>query len=141
MRRRNGVRVAGEVNIDLVLRDDSCIAAACAATLYAEDGPQCGLAQVNCNFVAQPTHPLCQTDGRGGLAFPSRSRCDAGHYHQVSLVGIAVRNGIKGNLGLVVPVREHMIGLEAESIGNIGDGLHVASGSPPRLPARPDICL
>ena len=125
--RGDRVGVAGEVDVDFVLRDYPGVPSAGAAALDAEDRPQRRLPQVDRNLVAQPSHALRQPDGRGGLPLARRRRRDARDDDRLAPAG-AILEGVQRNLRLVVAVGQHVFGLEAEGVGNLADGLHCASG-------------
>ncbi len=81
VRHRDGVDVAGEVQVELVHRDDLAVAAAGGAALDAERGPHARLPDAGDGLVPQRSQPLHQADGRRRLPLPKRGRCDGGHVH------------------------------------------------------------
>ncbi len=62
------VHVAGEVQIDVLHRDDLRVAAACRAALHAEHRAEGRLAQREAGVIALQPQRVGQTDGNGGLA-------------------------------------------------------------------------
>src|SRR5207253_9081312 len=75
----DGVDVAGEVQVDLLHRDDLRQAAASAAALDPEQRPGRRLSQAERHIGADPTHALGQADGARGFGLPAAGRRDRGH--------------------------------------------------------------
>jgi hypothetical protein len=76
----DGVNVAGQVQVEILHRDDLRIAAACRAALDAEGRPLRGLADGGKDpFAEVRAQGLAQADGGGGLAFAERGGGDGGH--------------------------------------------------------------
>ena len=73
------MNVAGQMEIELLHRDDLAVAAARGAALDSESGALARLAHARENFLAQMrAERLAQADGRGGLAFAERRGRDRG---------------------------------------------------------------
>ena len=69
VRRGDGVKVAGEMEIDLLAGLDLREAAAGGAALHAEDGAEGGFARSDDGFFAEVLESLDEADGGDGLAF------------------------------------------------------------------------
>ena len=116
------VDVPGEVEVDPLHRDDLGAPASRAASLDPEDGAERGLAQAEQRALADPAEGLDERDRGGGLplAGPGRGhRRDRDHL----AVGSACRRSSADKLDLrgVVSVRLDLVGLEAETGGDVGD--------------------
>ena len=84
VRRRDGVKVAVEMQVDLVERRQRRLAAAGRAAFLAEDGPERRLAQRRHGAVAALHQPLRQANGGDRLALAARGRRDGGDEHQLA---------------------------------------------------------
>ncbi len=73
------MKIAGEMQVDLVHRDHLRIPTTGRAAFDAEHGPQRGLADADNDLLAEPAHGLGDSHRDGGFAFPCRSRTDARH--------------------------------------------------------------
>ena len=81
VRRDDGVDVAGQMEIELLHRNDLAVAAARRAALDAERRTLAGLANAGEHFLAQVrAQRLAEADGGGGLAFAQRRGRDRGHH-------------------------------------------------------------
>ena len=119
------VGVAGEVDVDFVLGDDTGLAAAGSAALDAEDRAQRGFAQVDDRLVAQPAQPVGQSDGRGGLALAGGGGRDAGDDHQLALRRVGF-DGVQADLGLVAPEGDEVFLVKAKPFCHRVDWVHFA---------------
>ena len=68
--------VAGEVQVDVLHRDDLGVATTGRAALHAEDRPEGGLAQADDGPLADHLQSVRQSDARGRLALARRGRAD-----------------------------------------------------------------
>ncbi len=122
---RDGIEVAGEVQVDVFHRHHLRVAAAGRAAFHAEYRTQRGLAQADAGLLADPVQRIAETDRGGGLAFAGRRRGDGGDEDQlaVGFVGKAV-DVIQRDLGLVVAVGIEELIVDAElALCNLGDSL------------------
>ncbi len=69
--RTDGVKISGEVQVDVFHRQNLGIAAACRAAFHAEHRPQRRFAQGNHGIFADVAQRVRQTDGYGGLPSPA----------------------------------------------------------------------
>ncbi len=87
--RRNGMEIAGEVQVDVLHRHDLRITAAGGAAFDAERRAERRLADAQHCFFADVIERIGQAHGRRGLAFARRSRVDGGDQDQLA-VGLAL---------------------------------------------------
>jgi hypothetical protein len=120
VRRRDGVEVTGEVQVDLVHGDDLGVAAAGRPALHAEHRAQAGLADAHHDLFPQPAERLAHADGDGALAFARRRGVDPGDEHEPAL-RLALGDGLGADLGLVAAVGEDLVGAQAHLARHLGD--------------------
>ena len=85
VRRRDRVEVAGEVEVDLVHRDDLGVAAARRAALHAEHRAETRLADADHDLLAEPAQRLAHADRDGALPFAGGRGIDPGDEHEAAL--------------------------------------------------------
>ena len=121
----DGVEVTGEVQVDVLHGDDLCVAAAGSAALDAEHGAEGRLTQSNHDVLADTTHGVSQTDGRGGLALTGGGGVDGGDQNQLA-VGLVrhVLQDVVVNLGLVVAVLFQILLVHARGLGDLANVQH-----------------
>ena len=97
----DGVKVAGEVKVDVFHRHYLGVAAAGGAALHAEARPQGRFAEAEGHLLADPVERIAKADGRRRLAFAGRRRSDGGDQDQLA-VRLVVQgiDEIKRYLGL-----------------------------------------
>ncbi len=88
--RADGVEVAGEVQVDLLHRNDLGVAAAGRTALHPEAGPERRLAQADHRLLADAVEAVAEADGRRGLAFAGRGRIDRGDQDQLAVGPLAL---------------------------------------------------
>ena len=84
VRARDGVEVAGEVQVDVGHRDHLRVAAAGRAALHAEHRAEARLAHAEDRVDAEPPQRLRQADRDRALAFAGRRRIDRGDEHEAA---------------------------------------------------------
>ena len=133
--RRDGVDVAGEVEVEVLHRDDLGQTAAGGAALDAEHRAQRGLAQAGDRVLADDSQALGEADERRRLALPGLGRGHAGDAHQLAVraVGEALEHGQR-HLGLVAAVGLDLVRLEA------GRRRRSTRSAPVPLPGRSPGC-
>ena len=119
----DGVEVAGEVEVDVLHRDDLGVAAARRAALDAEHGAEGGLTQADHGLLADLVERVGQADGGGGLALARGRGADGGDKDQLRLAGQLADLG-KVELGLVLAVKLEVLLVDAGGSGDLSDGLH-----------------
>ena len=124
--RADGVDVAGEVQVEVLHREELRVAAAGGAALDAEDRAEGGLTQGQHGVHADRVHALREADGRDRLALAQRRRGDGRHVDDlaVGLVLEAVEHGHVVDLGLVATVQLQLVLEDACLLGDRLDGLH-----------------
>ena len=122
VRGRDGVEVAGEMEVDLLHGHDLRIPPAGAAALDAEDGAHRRLAEAQHDVLADLPHALRERDRRGGLALAGLRRRDGRDAHDLGVgrVGEAVDRA-QAHLGLVLPVQIDLVVFEAHLAGDVED--------------------
>ena len=124
--RADGVDVAGEVQVEVLHREELRVAAAGGAALDAEDRAEGGLAQGEHRVHADGVHRLGEADGGDRLALAQRRRRDGRDVDDlaVGLVLEAVEDGHVVDLGLVATVELQLVLEDAGLLGDRLDGLH-----------------
>ena len=120
--RADGVKVPGEVEIDVLHRHHLGIAAAGGAALDAEHRPQGGLPQGHHGISADPPQPVRQPYRSGGLAFPGRGGGDSGHQNQLTVRPICLLQKAVVDLGFVSAVLLYIRPIHPAGVRNIRDG-------------------
>ena len=99
---RHGVEVAGQVQVEVLERDDLAVAAAGRATLDPERRAHGGLADGDRGLLAEAGQGLPEPDGRRGLPLAERRRRDRRHDDVAGLRPVGQgRDGIEADLGHV----------------------------------------
>ena len=115
VRGADGVKVPGEMQIDLGHRHDLGIAAAGRPALHAEARAEAGLADAQHRLLADAVERVGQADRRRGLAFAGRRRTDRGDKDQLAVFPAGQRlDEFHRYLGLVVAVRLEVLQRDAE---------------------------
>ena len=122
VRRRDRVQVAGEVQVEVLHRDDLGVAAAGGAALHAEHRPERRLTQAEHRLPAEGAESLRQGDGCRRLALTRRRRRDRRDVHELRVRPVAEPvDDREIDLRLVAPVRLDLVGLEADVLGDVED--------------------
>ena len=103
VRRAYGVEVAGEVEVDVLHGYDLGVAAAGRAALYAEHGPERGLAQRHDGALAYFSQRIREADGGRGLPLARRGGVDGGDEYELAVLSRGLEQG-GVYLGLVTAV-------------------------------------
>ncbi len=126
---RDGMQIAGEVQVEVLHRDDLAVSASGGSAFDAECGALAGLADAREDaFSKMRAHRLAEPDGGCGLAFAQWGGCDGSHQNVLAVLNIleAVKH-IQADLGLVLPVELKLIRLKAKLVGHFTDGLEFGS--------------
>ena len=118
--RGDRVKVAGEVEVDVLHRDHLRVAAARCPSLHAEHRPHARLAHAEHGILAESTHCLRETHERRALSLAGRGRIDAGDEHEPSLRGAL--GHLEIYLRLVLAVEIQLVRPESEIGCDIDDG-------------------
>ena len=116
----DGVSIAGEVDVDLILRYDARSASARSASLDAEYRAERRLAEGGDGVLADLPQPLCQADARGRLPFAGGRGVHARNDDEFALLFRAQR--IERHLRLAVPEGDEVLGCDAEAARDLAYG-------------------
>ena len=121
--RPDRVDVAGQVEVEVLHRDDLAVAAAGGAALDPEHGPERRLADVDRRPVADLVEALGEPDGRRRLALAERRRRDRGDHDVLPArsLGLEARDRGEGHLGLRRSVQLELVGQDAQLGGDVDD--------------------
>ena len=120
------MEIPGEMQVDVLHRHHLCVAAAGRAALHAEARPERWLADADGRFLADPVQPVAQADRRGRLAFSGRRRVDRCDQNQPAFGSVGQTPGKRGgDFGLVVPVGQEMLLLDAQPGRHPRDGFQM----------------
>ncbi len=121
--RRDGVEVAGEVQIDVLHRHDLRVTAAGRAALHAEGRTEARLAQAQHRLLADVVERVGQADRGGRLALARRRRRDRRHQDQLAvLLRLQRLDVVHRHLGLVVAIGLEVLRGDAELfLGEVDD--------------------
>jgi hypothetical protein len=122
----DGVEIAGEMEVDVLHRHDLRVAAAGSAPLHPEAGAERRLADADDGLLADGIERVAETDRGRGLAFAGCGRRDGRDEDQLAVGALRERGDIvERDLCLVMPVRQEVLGGDAELFGrNIQNGPH-----------------
>ena len=122
----NRVHIAGEVEVDVLHRDDLGIPAAGGAALDAEDRAEGRFPQGEDRLFPEPGHRLAEADRRGGLAFAGRGGVDGGDEDQLAVgaPGELFRQPVR-EFCLILAVELKAVGIDAEAGRHLGDREHM----------------
>ncbi len=122
VRGRDRMQVAGEVEVQVLHRDDLCVAAARRAALHAEDRAERGLAQAEHRSAAELAEALRERDRRRRLPLARGRRRDRRDVDELRVgpIGEPVDDG-EVDLRLVAPVRLDLVVEEPELVGDVAD--------------------
>jgi hypothetical protein len=100
--RADGVDVAGQVEVEVLHRDDLAVAAAGRSALDSEDGPERRLPEIDRRPPADVVEALGEPDRGRRLALAQRRRRDRGHHHvfPTRALRFETPDRFKGDLGL-----------------------------------------
>ena len=120
------VKVAGEMEVDVLHRHDLRIAAAGRAALHAEAGPEARLAQTQDRLLADVVERVAEPDRRRRLAFAGRCRGDRGDEDQLAVRPVAKRaDVIERDLRLVSAIgRDRFVRNTELFLGDLDDRPH-----------------
>ena len=119
----DGVDVAGQVQVEVLHREDLAVAAARRTALDPEDGAEGWLADRRRRGVADPGEALHEPDRRGALALAERRRGDRGDEDVATPwpLGLEALDGGEADLRLHGTVQLQLVGADPELVGNGGD--------------------
>ena len=122
VRRADGMDVAGEVEVDVLHRQDLAVPAAGAAALDPEHGAEGGLADRDGSAHPDPIEGLREADRRRRLALAERRRRDGRDDDLATVRPIGkAPEGLESDLRLVRPIQLDLVGLQAQLGGELCD--------------------
>ena len=122
VRRRHGVHIARQMEVERFHRDCLAVAATGCTALDAERRTHRGLTDGDRGALADVVHGLAKTDRRRGLAFAERRRSDCGDHHVLRLGTIGqLGDGVK--LDLRDPLAVEQSWLNSHAFGDFGNWL------------------
>ena len=126
VRDRYSREVAGEMQVDVLHRDDLRVTAARCAALHAEHRAERRLAQADDGLLADPIQRVAETHRHRGLAFTRRRRGHCRHQDQLAVrAAVDVLAVVERQLRLVTPEGMQVFLGDAESLHpERDDGLH-----------------
>ena len=89
------MEVAGEMEVDLIHRQDLCVPTAAGATFLSEAGPERGLTQCHDGFLAYAVQTQCQPYRHGSLTDTCLCRRDGGDQDEMMLLDAFLVNGFQ----------------------------------------------
>ena len=123
MGRTNGVGVAGEVDVDFILRLDQAESAACAAALDAENRSERRFPESRYHVLAESSHGLSQANGGCSLAFSGGRGRDAGNDYHLAAPPV-VTDSVEAYLGLVLTVWDDRLAAKSQFLCYVHDRPH-----------------
>ena len=127
VRRADGVKVAGEVQVDVLHRHDLRVAAAGRAALAPEHRAERRLAQRDGRVLPNAAQRVGQTDGRGRLALAGGRGRDGRDEDQFALSARRLPEHGQGHLRLMAAIRLYISIVDADGACNVTDRLHRAA--------------
>ena len=119
---RDGVKIAREVEIDVVHWQDLRVPAAGSATLHAEHRSEAGLTHTQDGVSSESSQGLGEPHTDRALAFACRCWTDGGDEHELSLRRPSGK--FEGQLGFVAPVLIDVVSSQTQVGGNVSDRSH-----------------
>ena len=120
---RDGVHVPGEVEVEILHRDDLRVTSTGCSALDAEDRAERRLADAGDRVLADVSQGLPQPHRRDGLALAERSGSDRGDVDVAPLRAAGEpREHLQRHLGLVLPVQLEVVDPETRLGGHVDDG-------------------
>jgi hypothetical protein len=120
------MEIAGEVEIDVLHRQNLSVSATRRSAFYAETRTEAGLTQTNDRFLADMIQRIAQTNRRRCLSFSRCGRRDRGYENQLC-IGPPLKpvQVIQGNLCLEMAIQKKIAELYAQlPVCNLSDGQH-----------------
>ena len=122
---RDGAKIAGEVQVDILHRHDLRVAAARRSALEAKYRPEAGFAQTDDRILADGIERIAQTDRGRRLALAGGRRAHGRHQDQPAVrPALQAGDKVERNLGFVAAVRVDARGRDADAGRHVANGLH-----------------
>ena len=119
----DGMDVAGQVEVEVLHRDDLAVAAAGRSALDPEDRPERRLADVDRGLLPDDVEALGEPDRGRRLALAERRRGDRGHDHVLAArtLGLEPCDRLERHLRLGRPVELELVVGDPEVAGDVDD--------------------
>ena len=127
VRSTDGMKITGEVQIDILHRNDLGISAARSSALDAEHGAQARFAQGDHHVLAALRERIGQADRRGGLTLARRRGVDRRHEHELARRMLVIAQKVVVDLRLVLAVHLEILIVDTRLLGNRVDALRLRS--------------
>ena len=125
----DGVKVAVEVEVDILHRHDLSVTAASRAAFHAEGWPKARLAKANHRALADAVQRVAEADRRRRLALARRRRRDGGDEDELALFGSAGMRKRGIDFRFVAAIGLHGVIGNAETRGDFRNrSLHALAG-------------
>ena len=123
VRRPDRVDVAGQVEVEILHRDDLAVATTGRSALDPEDRPERRLADIDRRPAADPVETLSEPDRGGRLSLAERCRRDGRHHDVLATraLGLQPRDGLERHLRLRRPVQLELVRADAQLGGDVDD--------------------
>ena len=120
----DGMKIAGEVQIDILHRHHLRVTPAGRTALHPEARTETRLPQAHQRFLADAIQPVRESDRCGGLAFPGRGRCDGGDQHELSVLSPGQRIDVAEiDLRLRVAIRQQRVTGNSQPVSDLRNRL------------------
>jgi len=122
VRRPDSVKIAGEMQVDVLHWHNLGISAAGGTSLDAEDRAQGWLAQRDDRLFAKAAQPVGKADACGGLSLSGGGRSDGGHENQLSVRAVRqIAENFIIHLRLIAAVQLQILLIHARSFCDFPD--------------------
>ena len=120
----DGVEVTGEVEVDILHRNDLCVSAAGGTTLNTEYRTQGRLAESNHNVLADLGKAVRQTDGGGSLTLTGRSGGNGSYENQFAVgIRLLLQEG-QIHFGFIFAILLYVFVFNTGFFRDLGNGAH-----------------
>ena len=102
--RTDCVKIAGEVQVDILHGNNLSVSAACGTALYSENRAERRLAESNRTFLTDSCKTICKAYRGGSFTFACRGRIDGGNKHKLAVCPVAILEQIVIYLCLILAV-------------------------------------
>src|SRR5215217_9351350 len=120
VRRRDGVKITGKMQVDLIHGDHLRIAAACSTTFHAEHGTKARLSDADDHLFPEAPKRLTHAYRHRALALTCRRRVDAGDENETA-GRFPASYGFCTDLCLMSAVRKDFLRGQSDFAGHFSD--------------------
>ena len=126
IRRTDSVKIAREMEIDILHRNNLGISAACRTALDSEDGTERRLTQSNSRILADSSQAVSKTDCCGGFSLARRGGRDGGHKYKLAVLSVGFAEQRKVDFRLMIAVLLNVFFVNMSNRCNLLYMLHLA---------------